>query len=406
MNRKDSFLRRICVSPRPEITSLSSLIELLGLDGDSAFAFTANSTSLVMRSVSAVNPRAIIFPRVGDDGGAPDELSIVSFVRGEPFVEIASRDEGNRGYNFYLLAFERDCDYGSGCDLASLFTEEIETGWTAFSIYSEEELKDTPLDCLSCHQPDGHGTPTILRMQELRSPWLHWFPQKFAQRTQSDVVLLPQFLEAHGADEQYAAIPISTIESAVAEGSGAHLEALLMAEGQDSQPNVFDPLIERELAESGTSERWNASFAAFLEAEAISVPYPGLDPTDPALRAAAVRSYVDVVTGAAPRETLVDMRDLFSDDARVMLGILPPPDADGATVLNVACGRCHDGRGDPELTRSAFNVKELDQMSRQLKDLAIARMELPEGAEHRMPPSRFGSLPNDAIARAIEVLRK
>ncbi len=405
MNRDDDFLTRVCVNPRPELTSLKELIELLGLNKDSAFALTANSTSLVKKSVSSVNPRAIIFPKVIVDNTPPEELNIISFVRGEPFVEIATRNS-NGDYNFYLVVVEHPCDYDGTCDLASLFTEEIESGWSAYSIYPEEDLKDTPLDCTSCHQPGGHGTPTILRMQEFRSPWLHWFPQKFAQRTESDIVLLPRFLATHSVDEAYGGIPISTIETAVAEGSGAHLEELLRAEGQVEQPNSFDPLIERELADSGRSGRWDALYANFLEADAISVPYPGLDPSDPELRESVVQSYVDVVTGSAPRESLMNMHDLFTDEAREMLGIVPPADADGRTVLNVACGRCHDGRGDPSLVRSMFNVKALDQASREVKDRAIERLQLDPGSASIMPPKRFDPLPPEAIARAIQELQK
>lgn len=405
MNREDDFLTRICITPRPALTSLKELIAFLGLDENSAFAFTANSTSLVMRSVSSINPRAIIFPKVTIDNTPPEELNIVSFVRGEPFVEIATRNS-NGDYNFYLMVVERPCDYEGNCDLASRFTEEIERSWSAYSIYADEDLKDTPLDCVSCHQPGGHGTPTILRMQEFRSPWLHWFPQKFSQRTESDIVLLPQFLAAHSVDKEYAGIPISTIETAVAEGSGAHLEQLLRAEGQVEQPNVFDPLIESELADSGKSGRWDALYAMFLEGNAISVPFPGLDPTDPALREAVVQSYVDVVTGGAARESLMNMNNLFTDEAREMLGIVPPANADGKTVLTVSCGRCHDGRGDPSLVRSAFNVKALDKMSRDMKDRAIERLQLEPDSDSVMPPARFGPLPPEAIAQAIEELQK
>ncbi len=405
MDRHDDFLRHVCVTPRPKIGSLKELLGLLGLDENAAFALTANSTSLVMRAVSAINPRAIIFPNVIDDEAAPDELNIVGFVRGEPFVEIATRNSQG-DYNFYLLSFERECNYSGGCDGASLYTEEIESGWTTYSVYAEEDLKDTPLDCLSCHQPAGHGSPTILRMQELRSPWIHWFPQKFAQRTESDIVLLPQFLETHSVDQNYAGIPIETIATAIAEGSGAHLEELLRVEGQLEQPNVFDPLIERELRETGTSARWDLLYREFLDGNAISVPYPKLDPTDPELRAQAVQSYVGVATGAQDRSSLVELHDLFTEEAREMLGIVPPADADGPTVLNVACGRCHDGRGEPGLRRSQFNVKALADMSRGLKDQAIERLQLPHDSPNVMPPARFGPLPPEAVARAIETLRQ
>jgi hypothetical protein len=118
-----------------------------------------------------------------------------------------------------------------------------------------------------------------------------------------------------------------------------------------------------------------------------------------------VQSYVDVVTGRAPREGFISLHDLFTDEARELLGILPPAGADGNTVLKVACARCHNGRGDPSLLRSAFNVLRLDEMSRELKDWAIERLEAGADSPNVMPPARFGTLPADAIARAVEVLQ-
>ena len=57
-----------------------------------AFALTGNSTSLLARNVSALNPRLLVFPRVGDDLRRPDTMIAVGFVRGEQLVELASRD--------------------------------------------------------------------------------------------------------------------------------------------------------------------------------------------------------------------------------------------------------------------------------------------------------------------------
>src|SRR5690606_15360220 len=99
------------------------------------------------------------------------------------------------------------CDYEGGCDLAALLTEEIEHDWTAYSIYDHDDLEPTSFDCLSCHQPGPPESKRILRMQELSAPWLHWFPQRFSQHTESDRVLLAQFLEAHGNEQQYGGIP-------------------------------------------------------------------------------------------------------------------------------------------------------------------------------------------------------
>jgi hypothetical protein len=407
LGRGDSFVAAICATPRPAITSMTDLLRVVGLEQNRAFAFTGNSTSLVKTAVSAVNPRALVFPRVDEKRIKPAELTALGFVRGEPFVEVVSRDNTSGDYNFYLFSFERACDYEGGCDLASLLGEEIERGWTAFSIYTEEDVENTSLDCRSCHQPGGYGTPKILRMQELESPWLHWFPQRFVQRTSSDRVLTAQFLEAHSVDTAYAGIPIATIQAAIDEGSGAHLEALLVAEGQaTTQPNAFDPRIEAEAKDGQPSPTWEAQFAVSLAGDAISVPYPRVDVTDAALRTAAVKSYVDVMSGAAPRESLLDLRYLFSEDAEQKLGLVPPPDADGLTVLTQLCSRCHDGRANPELTRSSFNVKKLSEMTREEKDLAIARMQEPDGSLTKMPPWRAAKVPPAALSAAIAELQK
>ena len=140
--------------------------------------------------------------------------------------------------------------------------------------------------------------------------------------------------------------------------------------------------------------------------DAIGVPYPRADVTDEALRSASVQSYLDVVSGAAPRESLLDLRGLFSEDAKQKLGLVPLPGADGLTVLTQACSRCHDGRGNPELNKSAFNVKALSEMSREEKDLAISRLQEPESSPLRMPPWRAATLPAAELQSAIEELGK
>jgi MYXO-CTERM domain-containing protein len=395
-NRGDSFAKALCGSgQRPEIRDFGELLALAGLAEQRAFALTGNSTSLVANRVSAINPRLLIFPRVGDELRRPDAMTAVGFVRGEPFVEVASRDLSTGDFNFYLLSFEQPCRYTSGgCDLASLLTEEIESDWTAYSVYDQDDLEGTSVDCNSCHQPNGYGTKRILRMQELASPWLHWFPQRFVQRTDSDRTLLAQFAEAHKGDRQYGGIPMATIVNAIDEGSGAQLEALLRAEGFGDQPNPFDAQIALE-QKSGNSPSWEARFATHLQGLAIAVPYPGIDVTDEATRNAAVRSYQDVVKGSAPRSSLLDIRDIFSDDAKQKLSFVPRPGADGKGVLLQMCARCHDGRGNPQLSKNRFNVRKLEEMPRATKDLAISRI----GAK-QMPPPRAGALTPEAIRAA------
>lgn len=405
--RADPFARALCAAEEPPaIQSIGELLALVGLDdgGSRAFALTGNSTSLVARHVSPINPRLVVFPRVGSDLEPPAELTALGFVRGEPFVELVSRDVVTGELDFYLLVFERSCSYdAAGCDLASLLTEEIESGWTAYSVYDHDDLESTTFDCLSCHRNGPPGTSHILRMQELESPWLHWFPQRFGQRTESDRVLLAQFAEAHGSEGNYGGIAVETITNALDEGSGAQLEALVRAEGFAEQPNPFDAQIAAE-ARTGDSPAWQARFDAHLQGQAIAVPYPGVDVTDEAKRAAAVSSYVGVVTGAAPRETLIDVRDVFSHDAAERLSFVPWPGADGRRVLLQMCARCHDGRGNPALAKNRFDVSRLDEMSREIKDTAITR--LTATGHLRMPPASVGDLTQDALDAAVAELQK
>ncbi|HKQ71597.1 MAG TPA: c-type cytochrome, partial [Polyangiaceae bacterium] len=403
--RGDSFYQKLCGGFRPNIRDLAGLLRFVGLDRDRAFALTGNSTSLVAMSVSAINPRIIVFPRVGGDLEKPKELIAIGFVRGEQFVEIASRDLKTGEPNFYLFSFEQECSY-KGCDLAHLLTEEIEHGWTAYSVYAEQDLERTSFDCKACHQPAGFGKPKILRMQELASPWLHWFPQRFVRRTDSDRVLTTQFASTHDVDAQYGGVPVKTIVNAIDEGSGAQLEALIRAEGFGDQPNTFDPRIENEALDGGISPTWQTQYQVSLRGEAIAVPYPRADVTNEAERAAATKAYRDVVKGTAPRASLVDVRNVFSQDAMEKLNFVPQPGADGRAVLVQMCSRCHDGRADPALNRSKFNVQKLDAMPRAERDLAIARLREPETSSLRMPPWRAARMTEQATQAAITELSK
>jgi hypothetical protein len=404
--RGDSFAQALCRGgQRPAIRDLEQLLELAALGEEQrAFAMTGNSTSLVTKSVSAINPRMIVFPRVDEQLTRPAEMTAVGFVRGEQFVELASRDRVTGDLNFYLVSFEQNCNYATGgCDLASLLTEEVEHGWTAYSVYDQEDLEPTTFDCLSCHRPGGPGSKSILRMQELASPWLHWFPQRFVQRTESDRVLLSQFAEAHKYDKQYGGIPITSITNTLDGGSAAQLEALLRAEGFGEQPNAFDPQIAAEMAK-GVTSTWEARFATHVQGGAIAVPYPRIDVTDETKRNAAVRSYQEVVQGISARASLLDIRDVFSEDAAQKLSFIPKPAADGRAVLLQMCARCHDGRSNPLLTKSRFNVLKLSEMSRAQKDLAIARLN--ERGAGRMPPPRVGNLTPESVSAATAELQR
>jgi hypothetical protein len=68
------------------------------------------------------------------------------------------------------------------------------------------------------------------------------------------------------------------------------------------------------------------------------------------------------------------------------------------------CARCHDGRGNPQLNKNRFAVRRLDDLPRETKDLAIARINATDAT--RMPPWRAGSLTPEAIQAASAELEK
>ena len=185
-------------------------------------------------------------------------------------------------------------------------------------------------------------------MQELASPWMHWFPQRFVQRTDSDRALGAQFAEAHGDDRQYGGVPIAVITNALDEGSGAQLEALVRAEGFGDQPNPFDAQIATEM-KSGTSPTWQARFQTHLGGEAIAVPYPRIDVTDEAKRSAAIRSYQDVVTRTrAATDACSTCAMSFPTTRRRSSASFPSP----APTARPSCCRCARDATTDAATRS------------------------------------------------------
>src|SRR5262245_12818635 len=169
----DPVARALCQSPAPPLSGLTDLYAALGFSPGSGgpAAVATHSLGLSARTVSALNPRIVVFPRYSPlDENA---IAAVAFSRGEPFVEMVGYDPAANDFNFYLLAFEPGCRDGA-CAPADLLTERLEGGWTGWTLYADADLEDTPLDCTSCHRPDGSGTRRRLLMRQFDGPWMHW----------------------------------------------------------------------------------------------------------------------------------------------------------------------------------------------------------------------------------------
>ena len=375
-----------------------------GSNGNPAFAFSANSSSLLARSVSAVNPRALLF---SPPQGQPTRIKgfvIMGFVRGEPLVEVAAETGLGGKITFYLVKYEQAC--GSKCGLGDMLTAATESNWTGITVYDDEDLKNTILDCRHCHQPDGPGSTVFLRMQELEDPWTHWFRSD----RPGGLTLLQDYFRAHSLDEPYAGIPGALIQKS----DGRALEDFVTGQGFDQQPNKFDSkAIESEVSDSsgaqpeintprGQSTLWQKLYDRAASGAAIPPPYHDVKVSDPNKLQFVSDAYKAFIGGQT--STLPDIRRVFLDDALADLNFIPRPNATGKEVLVQACAQCHNSRLDQTITRAHFDVTKLGSMSAAEKKEAIRRMNLPSADRLHMPPTILRALPDDALAAAISAL--
>ena len=441
-NNGDAVSKAFCGATPPTITSLVDLQTLLGLDfkpgnigngtgGNPAFVLSGHSTSLVTQFTSAINPRAIIFTPPNSRGrvNKPNPLAsfvAMGFVRGEEFVELVSNDPtANNALRFFLFNFSHECTTSAtGCTFGDLLTPAVESNFTGvYSLYQEDDIKDTIFDCQQCHQPGGPTTTKILRMQELQNPWGHFFRNN---RINGEV-LLSDYQAAHGTTETYAGIPGAVIfnpnttnnNGNVTTGGGpdpAALEGLVENQGFQDQPNEYttgtilkqvqavNPQQPGVNVPAGTSTIWQALYANSMAGLDIPVPYHDIKVTDPTKLATATTAYQAVMNGTMPSSQLPDIRNIFLDSALSDLSFQPAAGLDGQGILVQMCQQCHNSKLDQTETRERFRVDQLSEMSQAEKDLAVHRLSLPATAFRRMPPPRFRSLSAAEIQAVTTVL--
>jgi mono/diheme cytochrome c family protein len=353
-----------------------------------------------MRSVNPLNPRVIVFDNVPRDRLSRRHFVAAGFTRGEPVVELATRDETSQQLRFFVVAFRRACDDTKACTLADQLTELGESGWTSVSLYEDVDLENTALDCLRCHQPGGPGTPRMLRMQELRFPWTHFLAPK--RESVTGFELARDLFTAHLPSERLGGVPARLLLDASDPGA---LSQLLAQEGSADQPNEFPGFtitLEREA--TGTSATWSALLDKASRAEAIPVPWWGLRVTDEATQAETARAFQQALIDSKP-EAIVELRGLHTDEVERATGVRPRTGATGREVLVQACGQCHQAARNQALTRARFDALRLEGNSPQERQLAIDRLRLPERDPLHMPPALCGVLTDDEVQRALDALR-
>jgi len=401
----DMISAKFCASATPpKLTSLADLEALLGLtvlplpatNNNVRVTLNGESTGLGIRSVNPITPRAFLSTPPLANAQPNPNYQVLSFSRGEPLVEMVANDPAAQTLRFFLVRFHPACE-ATGCTHADLQTPAIESNWTSYTLYDDQTIADTTLDCLNCHQTNGPGTKKILRMQELQNPWGHWF---YPERPET-LQIVQAFQNAHPT-ENYAGIPYQNVMPS----RPASLMQLLQNNGFGTQPNAFDTLtINNERAATGSSQTWAQLYAKSVAGLEIPVPYytNSFDPTKLTVMTAA---YQQTMAGTLARDQMPDVSNTVLDAALSDMSIRPKAGLDGHGIMVQMCQMCHNSRLDQTLSRARFNVEQLGQMSRAEKDMAIMRLQLPVDDRHAMPPARFHELSDTERQLVIDELTK
>jgi len=419
-----------------------------------AFAIQGHSSSLVGKFVSAINPRVILMDRTNND-------IALGFVRGEQFSEIAVKNADNT-FDFFLVGFKQACNSKpEHCSAGDLLTAAVESNWTEFTLYQDVDLKNTIVDCMHCHQPDGPQSQKILRMQELRNPWTHWFrdntdgQQLIADYTAawgtdgvggvpgnlisgSDPQQLENFLRGNNMLFQEAQAANAATR---AQQPNEFLTATIRGELANAANNGRSPTAEmlrqrfiqrKALAfQTGTTTPLNADTA--VPKNYIPIPFFGLKVADPTLQATFTKQIQDFKAGTVTLAQFKDTREIFPADQQALadVGFAVAPNETPQNILALACAQCHHSGLDQSLSRAKFNAVDFTKMANLNAelDIAIARLKLgytPERlkadgikilaadgsqvAMHKgehlltMPPRRFKSLTDAQIDSVIKYL--
>jgi len=410
---QDVVSKAFCVNDRPSITSLKDLMAALGLSfvntsrtgtngrgGNPAFVLTGHSSSLVAKDVSAINPRAIIFTPNVNSPGTP--YVALSYTRGEQFAEIATTDASTGELNFYLVKFSQACTATRTCTPGDLLTPAVERNWTDVAIYEDDpNLTNTILDCRQCHQPKASSTGPMLRMQEIQSPYTHFF----WSASEGGRVLISDFINAHGKNEDYAGVPANLISKS----DPSLLARFVTGAGFGDQPNAFpSAVIEAEVEASnprqpmnnsipGTSPTWELLYSNFVQGQMIAPPYHDVKVADPAKLASMTAAYQSYRNASLPAMNLPDIRNVLPDEVSYLseMGFRAQPGLDAKSLFVNACMQCHNSNLDQSLSRARFNVENLDQMNSAEKNIVVDRLSLPADNLYAMPPQRFRALSDD-----------
>lgn len=404
--------------------SLASLYEALGLVGtkERLVAAATHSLGLSTRYVSAANPRMFVFTNNIHYQPLPREkLAVVSFARGEQLVELVALDTRTYDWNFYLLSFSQACN-AFGCTPEDLLTERVERDWTGFTLYSDRDLVDTPLDCLSCHLPYGAGTHKLLLMRQLPDPWLHWGDFRGVNETadcSQDGPKVPDpgrhvpgdgldlLLALEGPGGRYGGVPVRELADSQSGRlmSDFYVDARLAI--NDSPYGGDYPQLEHEfrsgtvlceLLDSKVSETWQR-YRDTLAPLGLPVPFPGADVLSPVKREQILEDRAGFLSALAEESAFSVASGWLAPEVLSQVGIVPREQDGAPEILRQMCVRCHGKALPSALGRAGFDATDLERLTPPLAREIKARLRLPPHSPNLMPPRRSGELPAWALQR-------
>ncbi|MBJ93895.1 MAG: hypothetical protein CMP23_05395 [Rickettsiales bacterium] len=432
-----------CDGTPPTIDSSAALLAAFGLsfngpldltaqaeldNGNPGWAALGHSAALSRRSVSPLNPRVIVHSQVRSHLEPSPGFVAVALSRGEDFAEIITHDPVRNDIDFFLFKFNMNCADPANCTNEELYSERFESGWSDYSIYDSDDLANTALDCLQCHE-HGLRTSSLNRrsplMFQLNRVWIHWLYNVNHFRGWADTLddrgplhrMLELYVAAHGTEAEprgglYGGIPGGALYASRPRSLEDLIEANGFGNGFD--PSSYEPtgsaigLIDHQARGLFFNHPWEELYELNLNGLVIAPPGRGEVPFSEARLQAAIDDYNAYRNGSS--ELFPDPTALFEPQDLSAVGLAVQPDLSPPEILMNACSQCHHDGLDQNLSRANFKLgpiargrpgsglgDHLAQLDEEQLLMIQQRLRLPADHLAAMPPARFRQLSAEQI---------
>jgi len=444
---RDTF----CTEPRVQITNSQDLLAALGLpfngplgleaqliwdNGNPAWSVVGHSAGLARRTVSPVNPRVIVQTPIASHSDPGPGFVVVGFVRGEGFAEIITHDPVRDDLDFFIFKFTYRCADPANCTDEERFGAQHESGWKDYTIYGTEDLENTALDCLQCHEHGLRDSPSRRRsllMFQLNSMWMHWLYNVNFFRGWTDNpadqgpfhTMLQQYVAAHATPEEplgetYGGIPGGALHASRPKSLEDLIEANGFGNGFDYTAYAPDGaaigLLENNRARGLFFEYpWEELYELSVNGLLIGPPGRGEHPFHSGKLSALISNYSNYRNGLTSE--FPNMTDVYHESDLSAVGLTVQPGLTPPEVLVHACSQCHHDGLNQNISRARFKIGAIargrpgSNLGDHFADLDVAdlrmlqqRINLPQDHLAAMPPARFRSLNTQEIAELTEWL--